>query len=97
MGLVEEMEVPLRLSFFPDGSGTSIPVTTLVNDLGVQTDNMFFPSAQCTETANKTRQLFFQDLSKLAFIHLYGALVHPHLEYGKPACSPNLVTDSNYI
>ncbi len=42
-------EVPLRLSFFPDGSGTPIPVSTKVKDLGVQTDNMFSPSAQCTE------------------------------------------------
>ncbi len=38
-------EVPLRLSFFPDGTGTPIPVSTLVKDLGVQTDNMFSPSA----------------------------------------------------
>ncbi len=38
-------EVPMRLSFFPDGSGTPIPVSTLVKDLGVQTDNMFSPSA----------------------------------------------------
>ncbi len=48
-------EVPLRLSFFPDGSGTPIPVSTLVKDLGVQVDNMFSPSAQCTEAANKAR------------------------------------------
>ncbi len=33
-------EVPLRLSFFPDGSDTPIPVSTLVKGLGVQTDNM---------------------------------------------------------
>ncbi len=64
MGLVEEMgptdqslyltfgrEDPLRLSFFPDGSGTPSPASTLVKDLGVQTDNMFSPSAQCTEAA----------------------------------------------
>ncbi len=86
-------EVPLKLSFFPDGSGTPIPVSTLVKDLGVQTDNMFSPSAQCTEAANKARQLIFmirrsfQDLSKSALIPLYGALVRPHLEYGMPACS----------
>ncbi len=72
-------EVPLRLSFFPDGSGTPIPVSTLFKDLGVQTDNMFSPSAQCTEPANKARRLIFmirrsfQDLSKSAFIPLYGA------------------------
>ncbi len=48
-------EVPLRLSYFPDGSGTPIPVPKLVKDLGVQTDNMFSPSAQCTVAANKAR------------------------------------------
>ncbi len=64
-------EVPLRLSFFPGGSGTTIPVSKLVKDLGVQADNMFSPSAQCTEAANKARQLIFKirrsfhDLSKL--------------------------------
>ncbi len=52
-------EVPLRLSFFPDGSGSTIPVSTLVNDHGVQTDNMLSPSAQCTEDANKARRLIF--------------------------------------
>ncbi len=46
-------EVPLRLSFFPDGSSISIPVSTLVKDLGVQTDNMFSPSAECTEAENR--------------------------------------------
>ncbi len=34
-----------EIVFFPDGSGTPIPVSTLVKDLGVQTDNMFSPSA----------------------------------------------------
>ncbi len=38
--------------FFPDGYGNPIPVPKLVKDLGVQTDNVFSPSAQCTETAN---------------------------------------------
>ncbi len=52
-------EVPLRLSFFPDGSGAPIPVSTLVKDLGVQTGNMFSPSAQCTEAANNARRLIF--------------------------------------
>ncbi len=95
-------EVPQRLSFFPDGSDTPIPVSNLVKDLGVQTDNMFSPSAQCTEAANKARRLIFmirrsfQDLSKSAFITLYEALVRPHLEYGMPACSPNLVADINH-
>ncbi len=27
----------------------------------------------------------------------YGALVRPHLEYGMPACSPNLVADINHL
>ncbi len=39
----------------------------------------------------------FQDLSKSAFIPLYGALVRPHLEYGMPACLPNLVADINNL
>ncbi len=62
------------------GSGTQIPVSKLVKDLGVQTDNnMFSPSAQYIEAANKARQLIFmkrrsfQNLSKSAFIPLYGA------------------------
>ncbi len=96
-------EVPLRLSFFPDGSGTTISVSQLVKDLGIQTDNMFFPPAQCTEAVNKASRLIFtirrslQDLLKSAFISLYGALVRPHLEYGMPACSPNLVADINHL
>ncbi len=96
-------EVPLRLSFFPHGSGTPIPVSTIVKDLGVQTDNMFSPSAQCTAAANMARRLIFmirrsfQHLSKSAFIPLYEALVHPHLEYGMPACSPNPVADINHL
>ncbi len=88
------LEAPLRLSIFPDGSGI---------DLGVQTYNMFFPSAQCTEAANKARRLIsmirrsFQSLSKSAFIPLYEALVRPHLGYEVPACSPNLVAGSNHL
>ncbi len=39
----------------------------------------------------------FQDLSKSAFIPLYEALVRPHLEYGMPACLPNLVADINHL
>ncbi len=72
-------EVPLRLIFFPDGSGTPIPVFKLVKDLGVQTDSMFSPSAQCTDATNKARRLIFvirrpfQGLSKSAFNPLYGA------------------------
>ncbi len=96
-------EVLLRLSFFPDGSDTPIPVSNLVRDLGVETDYMFSPSAQCTEAVNKTRRLIFmirrsfQGLSKSALIPLYEASVRPHLEYGMPACSPNLVADSNHL
>ncbi len=114
MGWVKEMgptdqsyqigrEAPLRLSFFPDGPGTTIPVSKFVKDLGVQTDNMFSPSAQCTEAANKAKRLIimirrpFQNLSKPAFIPLYEALVRPHLEYSMPGCSPNLVADINHL
>ncbi len=85
-------EAPLRLSFFPNGSGTTIPVSKFVKDLSVQTDNMFSPSDQCTEATNKARRFIFmirrsfQDLSKSAFIPLYGALVRPHLEHGMSAC-----------
>ncbi len=84
-------EAALRLSYFPDGSGTTIPVSKLVKDLDVQTDNMLSPSGQCTEAANKARLLIlmirrsFQDLSKSEFIPLYGTLVRPHFEYGVPA------------
>ncbi len=78
MKLTIGREVPLRLYFFPDESGTPIPVSKLVKDLGIQTDNMFSPSAQCTEAANKAKRLIlmirhpFQDFPKLAFISLYG-------------------------
>ncbi len=64
---------------------------------------MFSPSAQCTEAANKARRLILmvrrsnQYLSKSAFIPLYEALVHPHVEYCMPACSPNSVVDINYL
>ncbi len=53
--------------------------------------NYLSPSAQCTEAANKARRLIFiirrsfQDLSKLAFIPLYEALVRSYLEYGMSA------------
>ncbi len=70
-------EVPLRLSFFSDVPGTPIPVSKLVKDLWVQTDNVFSPSARSTECVNNSRELivmgrrFFQDISKMAFIPLY--------------------------
>ncbi len=38
-------EVSLRLSFFPIGSGTAIPESKLIKDLGVQTNNMLSPFA----------------------------------------------------
>ncbi len=88
---------------FPDGSGTAIPVSKLFKDVGVQVDDLFSPSAQCTAATNKARRLIFmirrsfQDLSKWAFICLYGVLVRPPLEYGMPACSPNLVADINHL
>ncbi len=87
--------------FFPGGSGTPIPVSKLVRDLDVRSQNLSSPSAQCTEAVNNPRWLIvmirhsFQDLSKSAFIALYGALVRPHLGYGMPACSPNLMADIN--
>ncbi len=70
---------PWDCLFSPMGLAPPIPVSTLVKDQGVQTDNMFPPSAQGTESANKARRLIFmircsfQDLSKSAFIPLYGA------------------------
>ncbi len=81
-----------EIVFFPRWYGTTIPVSKFVKDLSVQTDNMFSPSDQCTEATNKARRFIFmirrsfQDLSKSAFIPLYGALVRPHLESGMPAC-----------
>ncbi len=88
MGLVEEIgpadqsctvqlphhwaRSPPEIVIFP------IPVSKLVKDLGVQAGHEFSPSVQCTGAANKARQLLFmtrrsfQDLSKSAFIPLYG-------------------------
>ncbi len=40
---------------------------------------------------------FFQGRSKSDFILLYGLLVRLHIEYGKLACSQNLMTDANYL
>ncbi len=101
--LTIEREVPLRLPFFPDGSGAPIHVYKLVTDLGVQRDNMFWLSAQCTKAANKACRLIFlirrsiQDLSKSAFVLLYGSLVRPRLEYGMSARSSNRVADINQL
>ncbi len=87
-------EVSLSLSFFPNWSGTPIPVSKSVKDLKVQTDDMFSSFVQCTEATNKDRRLIFtirhsfRDLSKSAFIPLYGALVRPHLKYGMLALIP---------
>ncbi len=98
--LTIEREVPLRLSFFPDGSDTPMRVSKLVKYLGVQTDNQFSSSAQSTEAANKARRLIlmirhsFQNLAKLVVI---GALARPHLQYGMLACSQNLVADINHL
>ncbi len=54
--LILGREVPTRLSFFPDKSGIPIPVSKLVKDLGVQTDNLPPPSAQCSEAASKANE-----------------------------------------
>ncbi len=89
MGLVEE-KGPTDQSYqmqLSHNSGTTIPVSKLVKGLGVQTDNIFSPFTQCS----------FPDLSKSASIPLYGALLRPHLKYGLPACSPNLVADINHL
>ncbi len=65
--------------------------------------NEFSSSVKCTDAANKARRpifmirLFFQDLSKWAFLPLYGARVRPHLECGVQACSPNLMADINHL
>ncbi len=91
------------MSFFSNGSGTPIPVSKLAKDLGIQTDNLFSPSAQCTEAENKARRLIFMirrsfhDLPKSTFIPLYGTLVRPHLEYGMLTCSQNLVADIKHL
>ncbi len=39
----------------------------------------------------------FQGLPKSASVLLFGALVHQHLEYGVPVCSPNLVSEINHF
>ncbi len=94
---------PEIVFFSSMGLATPIPVPKLVKDLGVHADNMFSPSTQCTEAASKARRLLFmigrsfQDLSKSVFSPLYGALLRPNLEYGMPACSPNLVADINHL
>ncbi len=83
--LTIERKVPLRMRFFPDGSGTRKHVSKLVKDLEVQRGYVFSPSAQYTEAANKARlwifmiRRFFQDLSKSVFIALYGACVRPQI------------------
>ncbi len=42
-------------------------------------------------------RLSFQDLWKLSFILFYEILMRPHLEYGMPAQSPNLVADIKHL
>ncbi len=77
-------------------------MSKLVEDLGVQINNTISPSAQWAEAVNEARLLIFmircsfQDLSKSAFISLYGAVVRPHLEYGMPVCLTNVVGDVNH-
>ncbi len=39
-------EVPLSLSFFPDGPGISIYVSKLDKNLGVLVDSAFYPTAR---------------------------------------------------
>ncbi len=87
----------MRLWFFPVGSGTHIPVSKLVKDQRVQKTNVFSPSTQCTESVNEARQRPFNNPLKSTFIRLYGALVRPHVEYGRLACSPNPAADINRL
>ncbi len=80
-------EVPQSLYFSP------IAMSKLVKDLGIQRYNAFSPSGQCINDANEPSLLifmirrFFQDLLKLTFLPLCGALMCPQLEKGMPACS----------
>ncbi len=50
---------PPEIVFNPAGSGTPIHVFKLLKDLGVQADNVFSPSAQCNQAANKARRVVF--------------------------------------
>ncbi len=44
--------VLLRLSYYPDGSGTPILALKLTTDLGVQADNVFHPIGKSTDATN---------------------------------------------
>ncbi len=77
--------------FFPDGSGTPIPVYNLINDLGI------FLSAQCTEVTNKARRLIylirrsFQDTSRSAFIPYTGlSALAPRIWYTSMVAKPRV-------
>ncbi len=50
---------PPEIVFFPRWVWHPISVSKVAKDLGVQTDDMFSPSAQCTEAANKARRMIF--------------------------------------
>ncbi len=62
-------------------------------NLGVQADNAFSPSVQYFNAANKAGLLILM----IRWSFEIGALVCPHLEYGMPASSPNLVADINHL
>ncbi len=60
-GWAKKWDLPIKCKYLTIGreaplrSGTPIPESKLVKDLGVQTENGFSPSAQCKEAANKAR------------------------------------------
>ncbi len=92
-------EVSLRFVFFPDGSGTPIPVSKLVKDLGVQTDNMFSPSTQCKKgkTNDFHDKVFLPRSFEIGFYSIIRNLSasKPRIRY--VSRSPNLVADINHL
>ncbi len=75
------------------------PLYKLVKDLGVQTDNIFSPSAQCTGAANKARRLIFapSTIIRNRISSNNYARVRLHLQYGMSACTSNLVAYINHL
>ncbi len=66
-------------------------------------DSSFTPSIHCKGAVSKARRMpfiirwAFAEKSVSAFAALYNTLVRPDLEYAMQACSPNLLTDVNYL
>ncbi len=70
-------EVLLKFSFFPDGPGTPIPVSTLVKDLGVQTANLLCPSTQCTEAVSRAPSVsVFKERLEKVWTEVFPHLTH---------------------